>query len=276
MKRSWMALLLLCCFVLTGCTTRLELMMSHSARSDAACTEALEGFTAALESRDAEAIKALFSPKTRVSADLDTPIQALLDLTEGRSLRTEWNGLNSSGMSRHDGQVTEHATFRINLYIDDTPYFVWFELIYICDEDASAVGVSRIALKSDYLVCCESFQQPSEDGMYIDAYTGTDYQTRRLNGFPYIWTDVERTLTEAEMTAVILANPTITAVQEAFGQPNSVDIGYYYQLADENGEERYARLYANDDGSLQSADIISGTDWVRPLYDEEAEAESIP
>lgn len=275
MKRKLIALLL-CCLLLTGCTTRMQLMMSHSARSDAACTETLEGFTAALEARDAEALKALFSPKAQTSADLDTPIHTLFDLTGGHSLRTEWNGLNSSGMSRHHGQVTEHATFRINLYIDETPYFVWFELTYICDEDASAIGVSYIALISDYLVCCKEFQHPSGDGMYIDAYTGTDYQTRRMEGFPHIWTDIERTITEAEMTAVILANPTITAVQEAFGQPNAIDIGYYYQLADEDGEERYAVLYANRDGSLQSAYIITGTDWVRPLYEEKEQAENLP
>lgn len=62
-------------------------------RSDSASWKALNAFTDALENQDAEALRALFSPNTRRSTDLDTPIAELLALTKGRRIRAEWDGI---------------------------------------------------------------------------------------------------------------------------------------------------------------------------------------
>lgn len=276
MKRRLLVLLLLSCLLLTGCYSRMEVMMSHSSRADDACSQLLTRFTAALEARDASALKALFSPKVQAACDLDTPIRELLALTEGRTLRAEWDGLNSSGQTRNRTEHSERASFRIDLYIDGTPYFVHLEQIYRYQEDPSAVGATRIALFSDYLYISEAYNAPTGNGMFVRAFTGTDYQTRRVNNFPHIWTEIARTIPEAELSAVIQANPTFAAVRQAFGEPNAHDVGYVYQLADENGEARYAKLYVNSDGTLQSVSLVSGTDWLRKLYPPEEATESLP
>ena len=78
------------------------------------------------------------------------------------------------------------------------------------------------------------------------------------------------------MSAIIQANPTLAAIQQAFGEPNAHDIGYVYQLADENDEARYANLYFNNDGTLQSVSLDSGTDWLRNLYPPEESGENRP
>lgn len=276
MKRRLLALMLLSCLLLTGCHSRMAFMISHSKRSEDACSQLLTRFTTALETRDAAALKALFSPKVQASCDLDTPIRELLALTEGRTLRAEWDGLNSSGATRSRTEHSEHASFRIDLYIDGTPYFVHLDQIYRHQEEPDAVGATRIALYSDYLYISESFTSPAGDGMFVHAYTGADYQTRRINNYPHIWTEIERTIPEAELCAVLRANPTLAAVQQAFGEPNAHDIGYVYQLADENGEARYATLYFNNDGTLQSVSLDSGTDWLRNLYPPEESGENRP
>ena len=276
MKRRLLALMLLSCLLLTGCHSRMAFMISHSKRSEDACSQLLTRFTTALETRDAAALKALFSPKVQASCDLDTPIRELLALTEGRTLRAEWDGLNSSGATRSRTEHSEHASFRIDLYIDGTPYFVHLEQIYRHQEEPDAVGATRIALYSDYLYISESFTSPAGDGLFVHAYTGTDYQTRRINNYPHIWTEIPRTIPVAELSAIIQANPTLAAVQQAFGEPNAHDIFYFYQLADENGETRYAKLYVNDDGTLRKVELISGTDWLRKLYPPEESGENRP
>ena len=73
MKRRLLALMLLSCLLLTGCYSRMASMISHSKRSEDACSQLLTRFTTALETRDAAALKALFSPKVQASCDLDTP-----------------------------------------------------------------------------------------------------------------------------------------------------------------------------------------------------------
>ena len=276
MKRRLLALMLLSCMLLTGCYSRMASMISHSKRSEDACSQLLTRFTTALEARDAAALKALFSPKVQTSCDLDTPIRELLALTEGRTLRAEWDGLNSSGETSSREENSERASFRIDLYIDGTPYFVHLEQIYRHQEEPDVIGATRIALYSDYLYISESFTSPAGDGLFVHAYTGADYQTRRINNYPHIWTEIERTIPEAELCAVLRANPTLAAVQQAFGEPNAHDVGYVYQLADENGEARYANLYFNNDGTLQSVSLVSGTDWLRKLYPPEESGENRP
>lgn len=276
MKRRLFALMLLSCLLLTGCYSRMAFMISHSKRSEDACSQLLTRFTTALETRDAAALKALFSPKVQASCDLDAPIRELLVLTEGRTLHTEWDGLNSSGETRSRTEHSEHASFRIDLYIDGTPYFVHLQQIYRHQEEPDVIGATRIALYSDYFYISESFTSPAGDGLFVHACTGTDYQTRRINNYPHIWTEIERTIPEAELCAVLRANPTFAAVQQAFGEPNAHDVGYVYQLADENGEARYAKLYVNSDGTLQSVLLVSGTDWLRKVYPPEESGENRP
>lgn len=260
----------------TGCMTRLELMQSWADRADEACARTIADFTAVLEARDAAALRALFSPNTRAADNLDTQVQNLLDLTEGAILRTAWDGHNRTGVRRSGGQRTEDASFHIDLYIDDTPYCVWFELTHVCTADAGSVGVSYILLASDYVRCSKDFLFPEGDGLHIVAHTGTDYRTRRVQGQPYVWTEVERTVTEGELTAVVRNAPTLAAVQEAFGQPNAADLCAVYQLADEAGEARYAILYTESDGDLGSVSICNETKWLRKVYEAQKQYETLP
>ena len=116
-------------------------------RSDSASWKALNVFTAALENQDAEALRALFSPNTRRSTDLDTPIAELLALTKGRRIRAEWDGLCGSGMSTHDGRRIENAFFH-------------FDLPYRDNRDADAPGLTFHVLRSDYVTCDESYVPP--------------------------------------------------------------------------------------------------------------------
>lgn len=139
-------------------------------RSDSASWKALNAFTAALENQDAEALRALFSPNTRRSTDLDTPIAELLALTKGRRIRAEWDGLCGSGMSTHDGLCIENAFFHFDLYVDDTPYYVHFDLTYRDNRDADALGLTFLVLKSDYITCDESYVPPEGDGIVRDLH----------------------------------------------------------------------------------------------------------
>lgn len=268
--------LLLLCLSCTGCMTRLELMQSWADRADEACARTIVDFTAALEARDAAALRALFSPKTRATYDLDGPVQTLLALTEGSTLRTAWDGHNRTGVRRSGGQRTEDASFHIDLYIDDTPYCVWFELTHVCTADAGSVGVSYILLASDYARCSKDFRFPEGDGLHIVAHTGRDYRTRRVQGQPYIWTEVERTVTEAELMAVVCEAPILAAVEAAFGKPNASDLCAVYQLADEAGEARYAILYTEPDGDLSSVSICNEAKWLRKVYDAQKQYEILP
>lgn len=277
MKKLFLTMgLLLMCLGCTGCATRLEMMQSWADRADEACTRTITDFIAALESRDAAALRALFSSKVQAACDLDAPVQTLLELTEGATLRAVWNGHNRTGVHRSRGQRVEDASFSMDLYIDDTPYCIWFELTHVCTSDVESVGVSYILLASDYARCREDFRFPEADGLHIIAHTGTDYQTRRVQGRPTIWTDVERTVTEAALTAVIRAAPTLAAVQAAFGQPNASDLCAVYQLADEAGEARFAILYTDPDGYLESVSICSELEWLRKLYDAPQQTEILP
>ena len=280
MKRLTMLLLILLMLLLscTGCTSRIAAMEALGQRSDSASWKALNAFTAALENQDAEALRALFSPNTRRSTDLDTPIAELLALTKGHRIRAEWDGLCGSGMSTHDGRRIENAFFHFDLYVDDTPYYVHFDLTYRDNRDADALGLTFLVLRSDYVACNESYVPPEGDGMYVFAYTGTDYQTRRVDNIPIIWTEPERLLTEAELLAAVDEDPLAAEVVAALGPPHAMRWSTpVYQLADEDGEARFA-LVNNDvrDGSLSSIRIVSETDYIRDLYNKKSLPQHTP
>lgn len=269
--RKWAALLLVVlCLPLSGCTRR-AWMQRMGISMDKAYQQGLDDLMAALNARDAVALRGLFAPNVQ-SAVSDEAIAALLAFTEGKNLRAEWSGNASGGESRSDGKITRDVNESFTLYVDDVPYRCWINLTYRCDTDAGEVGVHRIRLVSDYVLCAEDYPYPEGEALQVLVETGDDYQTRRIGDVPYIWTDTGRIVPEADLLAFLQPGVTMADVQSAFGTPQrQCELFCIYQLEDGDGGARYATIYGRLDEPVQSAVVSSGTKYLYDLWRAPAE-----
>lgn len=269
MKRLMLTILLaLMLLITTGCTTRGAIMDSLDQSFSAACTQFIAGFGQALGSQDAAALRALFSAEACAANPPDAAITELLEYTAGRQVRTEWDGVSGGvGSSRRHGRTTEcHAYCRFSLFVDNEPHLVSVSLVSLDEENPDRVGASVVTIDTDYAECAPVQPVSAPFGLNLHLLHGKDYQTRRIEGWPRIWTDVERVITLEQLCALLAENPSAAAMEDAFGPPNADQI---WQMADEDGEPRFVRFNTALDGKLLDVCIVSETDWLYMLWKDE-------
>ena len=267
MKRLLAGIFLFALMLLTGCTARLDWMRTMDQRQTDAFQETMNGLISALNGHDAAALKGLFAPNVQSSVT-DESMMKLLSFTKGKTLRAEWNGLTSGGEHRTKGRITGNVKQSFDLYVDGVPYDCFMEIIYRCDTDAGEVGVHMIRLASDYVRCDENYVWPMEKGLHVLTETGEDFVTRRVGGFPHVWKDMDRRVSEEAVNALLRVGFTRQDVIAALGEPNAGNeyIFCTYQMEDADGKARYVVFYGAQDGPVSAVEIKNDSKWLCTIW----------
>lgn len=214
----------------------------------------IDEFFAAVDARDAEAVRAMFSPNVQAEdADLDEDIQALFGLYPGPTEECEM--LTPVGASKHIGwgenMVRVHNL--VPVVCQGVSYYCSFSYTTKDEADEGNVGVTRVVFLTEKVQANDGFRREMEvgDGLTVVEDCPGDYETRRIGDTPYIFTPMDREITREDLTAFLQTEDRWDAFLEHFGPPNAEywhSLSVYYELAPEDGQARYAHIYTKDFG----------------------------
>lgn len=222
----------------------------------------IDEFFAAVDARDADAVKAMFSPNVQAAdGDLDESIQALFDLYPGP---TEDCGMKSPvGASKHIGwgenMIRVHNM--VPVVCRGVSYYCSFSYTTKDQADGGNVGVTRVVFVTEKVQANDEFRREmeTEDGLTVVPDCPGDYETRRIGDTPYIFTPVDREITREDLTAFLQTEDRWDAFLERFGPPNAEywhSLSAYYELTPEDGRARYAHIYTKDRDGAERVDKV--------------------
>lgn len=268
MKKTALAALLGTLLLLTGCGLVRRTAEALPEGLQDAALRALKGlsdsqwslqdpideFFAAVDARDAEAVRALFSPSVRAAdEDLDESIQALFRLYPGPTEDCEM--LSPVGASKHIGwgenAVTVHNTFPV--VCRGANYYCVFSYTTKDEADEGNVGLKSVVFMTEKVRANEDFLDGLEtgDGLTVVSDCPGDYETRRIGDEAYIFSPCDRTITREDLLEFLETDDRWEGFAARFGPPNAegpLDTGCYYELVPEDGQARYAHIHTHDFG----------------------------
>ena len=222
----------------------------------------IDEFFAAVDARDAEAVKAMFSPNVRAEGNLDEAVEALFALYPGPTEDCEM--LSPVGSSQHQKygrstMVNIHNSFPV--VCGGVNYYCSFSYTTKDEDDPGNVGLTRVVLTTEAAEChpdCYETAREIGDGLAVVTEPAAEGETRRIGDRPYLFTPYDRTITRADLLAFLETETRWDAFQERFGPPNARSYGgCFYELAPEEGQARYALLYTQEtDGAERVTSAI--------------------
>lgn len=216
--------------------------------------EPIDAFFAAVDARDAEAVKAMFSPNVRAGdLELDGDIQALFGLYPGP---TEDCVMRSPvGASQHIGwgENMPRVHNLVPVVCQGVSYYCSFSYTTKDEADEGNVGVTRVVFVTEKVQANDEFRRELEigDGLTVVEDCPGDYETRRIGDTPRMFTPIDRNITREDLTAFLETEDRWEAFTARFGEPNAETwggISVYYELAPEDGQAHYAHIYTKDFG----------------------------
>lgn len=261
-------------FLMVGCTketiktqTNNEQKQFYPFKKDRMFNAAVDAFFAAVDAKDADAIKALFSPRALEQAEnIDEEIEKLFAFYPGPTQKCERDGVNSESGSSNHGKRIRRGSDWFAVVCDNTNYYCNFSMVFMNDMDADEEGVWSIDLVSEKVICAEDFQFWSEPGLHAESEAPGDYQTRRIGHYPKIFVPIERELDQEEIRTFLEKETDFKAFQNRFGEPNAetcTNLSYAYELPDKDGEKRYLILYVTDELKIKLAYIVNDVEMNR-------------
>lgn len=221
--------------------------------------EAVDGFFAAVDARDAAAVRAMFAPAVRAShGDLDRQIEELFEAYPGPTdVCKRDGGMVAGSYSIDRGAKTAEVSSGFPVVSQDRFYWCDFDLVYRNDADEGEVGVKSVALYSAEYRCASLLgderarkaEGSGERGLHVFTSIDLDYEVRFIGGYPEKFATVDRTLTEDEAVAFFETSHSYSAFVARFGEPNSESgsgVSFMFELPAERGEPRYLDLVVDD------------------------------
>lgn len=204
--------------------------------------DAINGIFSAADSGDKEKIMALFTDEIQADPALEEQVDLFLAAYE-----TGFSGLeydSTGGGSSGGGGVSTFSSGG-TVTKDGELYYI---RIYAChenDEHPEKVGIEGFEMYSSKAKALEMNDEAYTDERYIrcEIEVAKDFDVRIIGGDPYRYTEIERSLTAAEVEAAVEASRNTDDLAARIGKPNAVwnDMYYVYELSD--GEEyRYAKV----------------------------------
>lgn len=237
-------------------------------KKDRVFNAAVDAFLAAVDARDKDAVKALFSPRALEQAeDLDGEIDKLFAFYPGPTQKCERDGVGPESGSSDHGKRIRRGSDWFAVVCDGANYYCDFSMVFQNDMDGDEVGVWSIHFVSEKVICAEDFQFSADPGLHAQSEAPGDYQTRRIRHYPEVFVPIERELDREEIRAFLEKETDFGVFQDTFGESNAETIrnaAYAYELPDEEGEKRYLILYVTDEGKISLVYIVNETD-IKPL-----------
>lgn len=222
----------------------------------------IDDFCAALDSRNAEGIKALFAPNVLMEdTDIDNQIKALFALYSGPT--DECYVTRTPGGSGHIGFMENRFTTSawIPVVSQGANYYCYMSLTTTDQADSNNLGIQKLVFVPEKVKCSTDFIWPEEKGLTVVADVPGDYLTCRIGDDAYIYTPVDRVVTQEEIQAFLEKNDSWEAFSAHFGPPNATGeySGNFYELPDEDGEKRYANIaVSTSTGRVYGAYLYNG------------------
>lgn len=226
--------------------------------------EAAAAFLEAVDARDAEAAKALFAPSALEAADIDGALETLFELYEGPTDECRTDTVPGISKHLHYGRTTRLSySGWVPLVSQGVNYYCYVVVTEIDDDEPENIGINKVVFATERARCALDFERPEEGGLWVFADPpGADYETCRIGEDAYVYTPVDRTMTKEEVTAQLEDNASWEVFSARFGEPNVTEYPdhetwniYYYRLAEEEGEPRWARIL-QEDGTVTSAILM--------------------
>ena len=239
--------------------------------------EAVDCFFAALDKRDKETIRSLFSPHIRkTDSDIDKQIDLLLKAYPGPTDICKRDGGKVHGeYSSKYGDCSSMADSSFPVVSNGTYYWCWFQLMYENDFDEEKVGINQLVLFSSDYFCAlqygdEGARWPDASGLSVCTDYTLDYEVRAIDGAPYKYTPSKRTLTREDILAFLKTSQSYSEFLEKFGEPNAQNIYYIYELSNEKTAD-YLRLGVDEtEDSIYNASIVDEYGYISTLWKKEA------
>lgn len=233
-------------------------------KKDRVFNAAVDAFLAAVDARDSDAIKALFSPNALEQAeDIDGEIEKLFAFYPGPTQKCERDGVGSESGSSDHGKRIRRGSDWFAVVCDGANYYCNFSMVFRNDMDGDEVGVWSIDFVSEKVICAEDFKFNAKPGLHAESEAPGDYQTRRIRHYPEVFVPIERELDREEIRIFLEKETDFDVFRDTFGEPNaetSKNSRYAYELPDEAGEKRYLILYVTDERKVRRACIVNDTD----------------
>ncbi|MBQ9142924.1 MAG: Ig-like domain-containing protein [Lachnospiraceae bacterium] len=207
--------------------------------------------------------------------NLEEQIELLLQTYPGPTDVNKRNGASvAASYSSDHGVHTSEAYDTFPVISGDTYYWCRFSLMYENDEDASEIGVTQVLFftAESYCECryTDGWKYPSERGLTVFAEDSLDCEVRAIQGNPHKYKVTGRVPGLDAAVQFLEENNSYSAFVEHFGEPNAVDIYYFYGLPMENGEPRYLVLSVTEKtDSIRKASVADDLEWLEIVWEKE-------
>lgn len=273
----------------TGCKTvntlsehlKRNRMKPYVSQEEKVYNQAVNQFFEALDSRDKDAIRILFSSYIqKTDESLDEQIELLLEAYSGPTDICKADGSSLHGeYSNQYGKQTSLVDSVFPIVSNGTYYWCWFQLMYRNDSDKEQIGVTGIALLSADYYCAIKYGDedavfPDNESISVLMEYPMDSEVRAIDGNPYKYIEIERTLTKEKIISFFETSNKYSKFIEQFGEPNAANIYYMYELLSEENKLYYLRLGVNErTDSIYNASIVDEFGYVETLWKEEKDNE---
>ena len=237
--------------------------------------ENINNFFAALDDRDTDAIKSLFSSAViQNDTDLDEQISKLISIYPNAETEILFDGLLGGDYERRDSKHKSVAYTTFPVICDNQYFWVYFELVYEDDFCEENVGLSSVFFYTADEYCAffhnDSEKLPNELGLLVFSDLKLERDIKPIEGIPYEFTPVERTINISDVEVFFDKNKSLTEFMEAFGQPNSQGSlwTYYYEITETDGSAKYLEIGVPDGENIEYANIIGEFEFIRSILEE--------
>ena len=239
--------LLITFIVMQGCSSENPVSQESVIIEKTEYNKIIEEYISALDNGDAAKLKSLFSPKAQVEDEnLETEINDLINLFQAETTikYIDFGVVETSHVSNGDKeQASIHTRFPISINGD----YYWFDymITYRDDMDESNIGINKLSILNKY----EMYKFENNNSMSVDGSIGlnllvhTDggFNIRCIEGHPYMYND-KGSLDLDDVKRHLKRSLKYSDFVDAFGEPNTKDRYYIYELPKENDEVRYISI----------------------------------
>lgn len=237
--------------------------------------ENINNFFAALDDRDTDAIKSLFSSAViQNDTDLDEQISKLISIYPNAETEILFDGLLAGHYESRDGKHKSVAYTTFPVICDNQYFWVYFELVYEDDFCEENVGLSSVFFYTADEYCAffhnDSEKLPNELGLLVFSDLKLERDIKPIEGIPYEFTPVERTINISDVEVFFDKNKSLTEFMKEFGQPNSQGSlwTYYYEITETDGSAKYLEIGVPDGENIEYANIIGEFEFIRSILEE--------
>ena len=214
----------------------------------------LEEFIEAAESRDKDALMALYTDEIQNDAELSGQVD---DFLAGYPGGFSADDFETDGASSESGEGKTYFNVDYEGVKDGEYYYISFSACCVNDEHEEQIGLRYFYFKSEKAVVLENKKEYEDrtDSQYILAMFDVEgaFETRRVWGNPFEYMPVDRQLTKEQMIDALKKVHTIEELEEIIGEPNGSDermSEVLYELVPEGGEPQYAVVTHDDNGGI--------------------------